>query len=374
MSDDNRLNADLAERQLPELWPNAPATPDETAWTSRRRELLACLSRYVYGRIPEDPVDVKAEVLAQDERFCAGKAVLQTIKLSMELPEGCFSFPVQIILPHKPRTAGTTADWSGFPFFVHLAFRPDVPDKYLPAEELVDEGFALFNICYQDIVPDQNDQFQTGLPVFFPFQHDQPDRWGKISMWSWAASRVLDYALQEAKRGLPLDPDRAAVIGHSRLGKTALWAGANDPRFNYVISNDSGCSGAALTRGKSGEDVEAITRVFPHWFCPAYRQFAGKPGDMPFDQHFLLAASAPRHVYVASAAGDSWADPDAEFLSAFAASEIYQRLGITGLVTPDRRPADDCLLTEGTLAYHRRPGLHYLSRTDWQRFMAYVRR
>lgn len=372
MSGFNMLNEMLLQRNLPELWPDAPASPTAADWEQRRLAIVDILSRHVYGRMPGRPVAVRATVLAEDRHAFAGKAVQRTVELTMELPNGRFSFPIQYILP-KTRLSADPADRTGFPFFVHIAFRPDVPDKYLPAEEIIDEGFALLNFCYQDITPDQDDQFATGLPAYFPQLPEQPDRWGKIALWAWAASRVLDYASQAAGDGAPLDLQRAAVIGHSRLGKTALWAGASDARFQFVISNDSGCAGAALERGKSGEDVKAITDRFPYWFCPAYRQYANAPDSMPFDQHFLLAASAPRHVYVASAAEDTWADPDAEFLAACAASKVFQRLGLHGLLT-DRLPDDNCLLAEGQIAYHRRPGTHYLSRTDWQRFMDYIRR
>ncbi|MDW7656877.1 MAG: acetylxylan esterase [Bacillota bacterium] len=372
MSGYNLLNEMLLQRNLPELWPDAPTFPTAADWERRRQAIVDILSRHVYGRMPGHPAEVSAKVLSEDRHAFAGKAVQQTIELTMDLPNGRFSFPLQYLLPIKPRSADP-ADWSGFPFFVHIAFRPDVPDKYLPAEEIIDEGFALFNFCYQDITPDQDDQFVAGLPASFPLLQDQPDRWGKIAMWAWAASRVMDYANQAVLAGAPLDLQKAAVIGHSRLGKTALWAGANDTRFQFVISNDSGCAGAALERGKSGEDVKAITDRFPYWFCPAYLQYANAPDSMPFDQHFLLAASAPRHVYVASAAEDAWADPDAEFLSAFAAGAVYRQLGLLGLLT-DRLPDDNCRLTEGHIAYHRRPGTHYLSRMDWQRFMDYISR
>ncbi len=366
------LNEMLLQRNLPELWPDAPASPTAADWEQRRQAIVDILSRHVYGRMPGQPAAARATVLAEDRHAFAGKAVQRTIELTMDLPNGRFSFPLQYLLPKKPQTTDS-ADWSGFPFFVHIAFRPDVPDKYLPAEEIIDEGFALFNFCYQDITPDQDDPFATGLPACFPKLQDQPDRWGKIALWAWAASRVLDYANQAVLDGAPLDLQKAAVIGHSRLGKTALWTGANDTRFQFVISNDSGCAGAALERGKSGEDVKAITERFPYWFSPAYQQYANAPDSMPFDQHFLLAASAPRHVYVASAAEDTWADPDAEFLSAYAAGAVYRLLGLPGLLT-DRLPDDNCLLTESRIAYHRRPGTHYLSRMDWQRFMDYIRR
>ena len=361
MSHRNTPDQDLRALKLPEIWPDR-----SQSWPGRRQELFALLSEHVYGRLPSEHGPLETRVLSEDARAFAGKAVQQTVELAVELPGGRFAFPVQSIVPYTGRPA------AGFPFFVHIAFRPDVPDKYLPAEEIVDAGFALLNFCYQDIAPDRDDQFAEGLPALYPAWMERPDRWGKIAMWAWAASRVLDFAGLEAARGAPLDMRRAAGVGHSRLGKTALWAGANDPRFSLVVSNASGCAGAALERGKSGEDVAASTNRFGYWFGPQYTRFAGRPEDMPFDQHFLLASCAPRAVYVASAAEDAWADPDAEFLSAWAAGSVYPALGQAGLVTDNRWPEADCILHQGRVAYHRRPGCHYLSRTDWQRFMAYA--
>ncbi len=353
------LKQELAQKNLPALWPQK-----EQSWAQRRQEILRILTSHIYGRSPL-PVLPSTRLLA-DERVLAGKAWQKRFALSLDLPLGRFTFPVTCLVPSRPAPAG------GWPFFIHLAFRPEVPDRYLPAEEIIDNGFAVFNLYYQDISPDRQDDFAVGLPTFFPVDLAKPASWGKVAMWAWAASRVLDFALAQQAAGLPLDLARAAVVGHSRLGKTALWAGAQDERFQYVISNDSGCSGAALTRGKTGEDITAITSRFPYWFCPTYRAYADREDELPFDQHFLIAASAPRRVYIASAAEDSWADPQAEFLAALAASEVYQRIGLSGLVTPDSWPSDDCIRADGELAYQRRPGSHFFSRTDWQRFMAYV--
>ena len=188
-------------------------------------------------------------------------------------------------------------------------------------------------------------------------------------IWAWAASILRDYAETLDY----LDHERCAVIGHSRLGKTALVAGMIDERFKIAISNDSGCSGAALSRDKLGEDIDFICNRFPFWFCENYYKYKRNEHKLPFDQHFLLASIAPRRVYVASAEEDLWADPMSEYLSCFAASEVYEKLGLKGFVAEEKPPAEDSFYHAGEIAYHIRRGKHYLSRKDWNYYMDYIK-
>ncbi len=285
----------------------------------------------------------------------AGKAIQKNLLISFETEKGVFSFPAALIKP-----AGAAAPR----VLVHLCFQKEIPNKYIPAEEIIDEGYALAVIYYKDVTSDDGDM-ENGLAGRFEWRGNAA--WGKIGMWACAASRLIDFLIDSGMAG----EGRLAVVGHSRLGKTALWCGARDERISLVVSNDSGCSGAALSRGKSGESIEDITRVFPFWFCGNYRNFAGREGDMPFDQHFLLAAAAPRRVYVASAEDDAWADPKSEFLCALAAGEAYEALGLRGLVTEDRFPKAGEALHGGHIAYHMRKGTHFLSREDWQNVIKY---
>jgi hypothetical protein len=194
----------------------------------------------------------------------------------------------------------------------------------MPVEEITDRHFALATFCYTDITSDSDDNFTSGIAGFYD---RKKYNWGKISMWAWAASRALDYLLTLSD----IDGERVAVIGHSRLGKTALWCGANDKRVKFVISNDSGCSGGAITRGKTGERVKEITKNFPYWFCPNYTHYIENENNMPFDQHYLIAACAPRSVIIGTAVEDTWADPFSEYLAAYAASDAYLLNGIDGI-------------------------------------------
>lgn len=346
------LKQKLDALNLPPLLPEDFQPKD---WAERRQQLVITLCKEVYGFPPPPPAALKAETLSE-EAFCAGKATLQKLRLTASLPSGGdFSFPVTAVLPKGE---------GPFPFFVMINFRPDVPDKCLPSEEICDRGYAVLSFYYEDIAPDRDDGFTEGLPALLP-PEECP---GKLTLWAWAASRVLDWALTQPQ----LDPQKAAVIGHSRLGKTALLCGALDTRFAAACSNDSGCSGAAITREKRGERVEVISRVFPFWFCKSYRQYADREQEMPFDQHFLLAAMAPRLLLVGSAEEDIWADPDAEYLSCRAASEAWELLGLPGLIAPDRLPQAGDAFRRGSIGYHLRSGAHYFSREDWNRYMDFL--
>ena len=351
------LEEDMRARNLP------PTVPQETHaenWADWRQKTLDLFMREEYGLTPPAPESVRAEKGPVNEDAWAGKAQAYPVTLRWQTPGGEFSFPMQMVVPkaHRP-----------VPLFVYLSFSPYGALGYCPVEEIVDHGYALATFCYNDVTRDEEDHDSSGLAPLYPRTNPATD-WGKIGMWAFAASRVLDYALQ-----LPyIDSRRVYVVGHSRLGKAALWAGAQDERFAGVVSNDSGCSGAAVTRGKRGEKVKEITR-FTHWFCRNYHQYAEREAEMPFDQHQLLALIAPRLLYVASASEDAWADPASEFMGAALASQAYERLGLQGLVNPagDMIQADQ-QLHEGRIGCHLRPGPHFLSRYDWQRFMAYFDR
>lgn len=325
-----------------------------------REEMLDILQREEYGYIPQRPDEVTFEVKNSFiPAFCAGKAKSKRVTITCKIGEKSFSFPMHATIPVKE---------GKHPFFVLINFRDDVPDRYLPSEEILDRGFATLSFCYKDVTSDDND-FTNGLAGVLYENGERGDSdAGKIAMWAWAAQRVLDYAETEES----LDMSKAFVCGHSRLGKTALLTGAVDERVRLAYSNDSGCCGAAISRGKIGESVEAITRVFPQWFCKNFYKYADNEDKMPFDQHALIACVAPRHVYVASAFEDKWADPDSELLSCVAASEAYEKKNMVGFVCEDRLPVIDDVYHEGRIGYHLRAGLHYFSREDWNHMIDYV--
>ncbi|NLL88292.1 MAG: hypothetical protein GX228_05065 [Firmicutes bacterium] len=329
-------------------------------WEKRRVEILTLLCREEYGFIPCSLTSLRFDVV-EDKQYCAGKVTLSKVLATAEFGDKSFSFPFYTSIPNGKQQ---------YPFFVFPNFRDAIPNRCFPMEEICDNGFAVLSFCYQDVTSDDND-FSNGLAkIIFDGRERKADDCGKLAMWSWAASRVMDYA-----ETLPnLDLSKAVVVGVSRLGMTALLTGALDTRFACTIANESGCSGAAISRGKKGERIKDIYNRFPQWFCEGYKKYIDNEQNLPFDQHFLVAAVAPRKVYVASASKDWWSDPDSEYLSCVAASEVYEKLGLSGFIHPDRLPEVGDAFHEGDIGYHLRDGLHDFSREDWLYFMRFLKR
>ncbi len=333
-------------------------------WSENRAAIVEMLCREEYGAPVPAPDELRFEVSEAEgnHRFCAGLGRCYRATASGLLSGKPFSFPFTVCLPNCATPEHPV------PFFVLSNFHKGEPNEYLPIEEIIDRGYAVLHVYYKDVTSDDGD-FTNGIAacLFENGERTTPDATGKLQMWAWANMRILDYALTNPS----LDAENAAVIGHSRLGKTALVTGMQDERFRYVISNDSGCSGAAITAGKVGEHIRDITKVFPYWFCPKYLDYIGKDEacEMPFDQHGLLAAIAPRTLLVGSAEKDEWADPVSEKLACVAAGKVWEDLGLCGFLAPDALPTVGERDSEGNVCYHLRPGVHFLSRLDWGFYM-----
>ena len=348
----------LIERNVPLI-----TASDAESMRALQAEYKEILLREEYGTPLPEPDSVSFEIDPSKKpykRFAAGKATSMTIIAHAVISGKEFSFPFQAIIPNKE---------GKFPFVIHNDFYKGVPSLGIPGEEIAERDVAIFHLCYEDVTADNGD-FSDGLAGIIYNNADgnsrADDAPGKLAMWAWANMRIMDFAMTLDY----LDHERGAVIGHSRLGKTALLTGLLDERFKYIIANDSGCSGDALSRGNAGEQISDIVSQerFHYWFCKNFFKYS-EIGYAPFDQHQLLAALAPRKVMLGAADKDAWADPISQYLSAFAATPAWKAFGAPGLISPDRLPVVGDVFNEGNLCYHLREGTHYLSRHDWKVYL-----
>ena len=286
----------------------------------------------------------------------AGKAKWESVDFTFNNNGKAHTVRTELILPKSEKPS---------PVFLYISFSPDIPNKYLPVEEIIDNGFGIFTFYYENVTHDNND-FTDGMCALFD-ERDE-NSFGKISLWSYMASICMDYLCTREE----VDSKNVAVVGHSRLGKTALLTSALDERFILTCSNESGCCGAAISRGKvkENESLEDITRVFPGWFCRSFSKYVNAPQELPFDQHMLLALIAPRYLMVGGALEDVWADNIGQLLSCYLASYAWRLYGKNGLIMPQKAPLGEiCELTEGEVCFHMREGSHFMSRSDWAVYM-----
>ncbi|MBR2467345.1 MAG: hypothetical protein IKB38_10510 [Clostridia bacterium] len=329
----------------------------EKQMQKRREELKKILAENEYGTLPSRPEHLRVEKKPGIPNFCAGKVTSESLDFVCTVDGVEFSFPVRSAIPKSDKKV---------PAFVHINFSANTPDHFQPTEEITDRGFAVFSFCHSDVTADNGD-FKDKCAAYLGPSRRKKNASGKIMMWAWAAMRVMDYI-----ETLPeIDAENVAVIGHSRLGKTALVTAAFDERFKYAVSNDSGCSGAAISRGKTGESTERITQSFPFWFCPRYKDDAEAQSKC-FDQNYLTALIPPRHLLVGSAEDDAWADPKSEFLGCASANSVYGIYGMKGLVYGEDYPEAKTVLADGDSFYHVRKGPHFLSREDWNVYMDFI--
>lgn len=380
----------------PRVMKNGRKVTNQREWAERRKEILELFATQVYGRTPAIKPRMTIQTISEDSRALGGLATRQEFTVFLTGKQDGPRMNLLVYLPNR-RTGPA-------PIFLAMNFNgnqsiSDDPGIALstswmrgdregrvvnnrateksrgseasrwPLEMILSRGYGVATVYYGDLFPDHADGLKDSIiPSFYrPGQTAvEADGWGAIGAWAWGLSRALD-ALEKNKA---VDSKRVILWGHSRLGKAALWAGAQDRRFAIVISNESGEGGAALARRTFGETVERINTAFPHWFCANFKQYNRRVDELPVDQHLLIALMAPRPVYIASAAEDLWADPRGEFLGGKGADPVYRLLGTDGLGAAEMPGLHEPVTT--TIGYHLRAGKHDVTKYDWEQFMNFA--
>lgn len=382
--------------------PSRPGLPDplimfdgtrvttKEQWIKQRRpELQALFQHYMYGTPPPTPNRVQSTIDRVDKKFFGGKATLKEVTLAF----GAADTPRLHVLLVVPNTRKQPA-----PVFLGLNFCGNhtlvsdpavaLPTRWMPKscpgcvdnratdagrgaqvdvwalEQSIDRGYAVAAIYNGDIEPDRPEAAE-GIRAIYAKAGNKSD-WATIRAWAWGLSRAVDYLVTDKD----IDAKRIAVVGHSRLGKTALVAAAFDERFALAIPLQAGCGGTAPSRGKIGESVRRINDSFPHWFNGEFKKFNEQPERLPFDQHCLVALCAPRPVLLANATEDTWANPAGQFEMLPAADPVYRLLGVEGVAT--KQMPEIGKLIDSKLGYYIRPGKHSMTKGDWKVFLDFA--
>jgi hypothetical protein len=383
----------------PFILENGVLVTSKNVWeTKRKPDIMMLFEEHVYGKTPGTCDSVSSEMVSSKLVF-SDKAKMEQVTLTIYENGKTLDLNLLQYIP--------IGEKKRYPCFIGLNFWGNqnttedasvrVTDKWMldyeikgivdhyatdssravnkrrwPAEMIIDAGFALITCHSADIDTDNDleDWTDGAHPLFYREGQEKPDsaEWGTIGAWAWGMSRILDYAIAHNN----IDGDKVIATGHSRLGKTSLWAGAQDERFAGVVSNNSGCGGSAYAKRVKGETVKMINDVFPHWFNDNFTKYNNNEAELPVDQHLLMATIAPRPLYVGSATLDKWADPEGEFFSAMMADTVFRFLTGEGLNT-DTLPAPNTPVI-GRLGYHLREGKHDIVAWDWEQYLKWADR
>ena len=356
-------------------------------YRKRQPEIIRFFEREVYGKIPSvDSYAFHYQILEEETEILKGKAYRKQVRMFiMNNRKDTISVDLLVYYPvtakKVPVPVFSLLNYGNYTLsedtLIHLSVSKlykieQTRSSYVrrfPIEAIIDSGFGVITSCYEDFIPDNDSLFTKTIQRFYRIP---PESSGAISIWAWAYSRMVDYALKQNV----FDPKKVAIVGHSRTGKAALWAAAHDHRIKFSFINESGNTGAKLSfhDNPKSESIAKINTSFPHWFSMNYKKFNCMDSlrTLPFDQHWLIASIAPRSVYVADAKQDDWSDPEGEYLSIKEAEKVYQFLGLKSNL-PTLMPIVGDAATKGVCGYHIREGSHDLLLEDWIHFMKFIK-
>lgn len=374
---------------------NGKAVKNAKQWERKKRpETFRIFEEQVYGKTPAKLKMTSYRVVEESDQTPYPNSIRRQVEMVIE--KDGLRLPVNMLI-YLPKKEGKVPLFVGYNFSGNHTVSKDIEvpvgtswvrnnaslgitnnrmteqsrgadSESWSIDRILKSGYGLATIYYGDVDPDFDD-FTNGVhPFAYKAGQSRPgvDEWGAIAAWAWGLSCALDYFETDRQ----IDARKVAVMGHSRLGKAALWAGARDTRFALVISNNSGCGGAALSMRRFGETVGRINSSFPHWFCDNFKAYSNNEDNLPVDQHQLIALMAPRPVYIASAQEDQWADPRGEFLSGYYATPVYQLYGLKGIES-DKMPGIHQPVMN-SVGYHIRAGVHDVTDYDWQQFIKFA--
>ena len=342
----------------PEIYTFNNGEPVKTVeeWKERRKEIYKLFSEEQYGYFPSDELKVSYEKTRSEDLKETG-GTWETVKVTFETKKGKYEFPVNLFLADSLKKT---------PVIVWIHYGKTEPENYdLPY--FFEAGFSLAVFNYAEVSKDSDD-FEFGIAGLF-----DRDKYGsgKIGLWALAARKIVDYLVIHPA----IDSKNIAVAGHSRLGKTALWAGATDERFRFVIPNNSGCSGMHIDRlsAEEKEHIPVIMTKFPFWYCENALKYQDASLIPPFDQHQLVALVAPRYLLVGDASEDPWADYVAEEHSLKASSKAWEYYGETGYSNEGFCKVGG-MHEAGNVSFHIREGGHDMNRYDWDIYLAFMKK
>jgi hypothetical protein len=333
----------------------------------RRPELVKLFEDHVYGQVPKDFDSITFELTNKDYKAMGGKATLKEVAITVLRNQKSITINLIVFTPNNIKKP--------FPTFLVINHRGiktmDVTrtnkDGFWPAEDVIEAGYGIAGFDVIDVAPDNNEKFTQGVLELYPEQLEINNGMAALGAWGWGASRAIDYFETDDD----IDAKKTIVVGHSRGGKASLWCGAQDERVAIAISNESGNSGAAISRRNFGETVARICQNFPYWFCNNYQQYADHEDKLPVDQHMLLALMAPRAVYVATAADDLWADPKGQYLALFEAQPVFNLYGMETNLSSEI-PVVNKQIILPNMGFHNREGKHNMTPYDWQQFINFA--
>ncbi|GMQ24874.1 acetylxylan esterase [Algoriphagus sp. oki45] len=337
-------------------------------WESiRRPEIFRLFESEVYGQIPKEFDSIEFDLAQETPNPYPEIAELEEVNITISRNGKSHTMRVNLFIPKSGK--------GPFPVILLINYLPKYPDgklvdeSFWPVKELIQRGFATASFHAETVAPDKAETYQNGIiSTLYPEQIGKPDGLKAFGAWGWAAMRVMDYFEQHPQ----IDSKKSVLVGHSRTGKTALWTSANDPRWAITYANESGCGGAAISRRKYGETVEAINRRFPYWFADNFRKYNEREEALPLDQHMLPGLIAPRAVYYSSAREDRWADPKGEYLGLSLGSRVFSEIYGKKAVFEQEFEALSGPVHLESVGYHIREGKHDLTWEDWRIFLEFV--